>query len=306
MLKSLRVHAGVVIAAVLVVLVADQLSSYNRFLAGQLAVLIITSLGLSILVGTAGQLSLASAAFLGIGAYGVPILMTHHWPLLAACVGVLVGAWLLGSVLGLVSLRLDGFYLAIVTFGFLAVFDVFIAHGGTLTGGSLGLVAPLASIGSTPLTSDNVAVAALVIAVVGAAATLIKVDPKLAALTGIPTVWMKSSAFALSAVFAAVAGILQVFLLGTASPASYSVSTSIQDLTVVVVGGLAGSALGTVVAAIVLFEVPYLVPALGTYSDYFYAALLLVVLAAFPTGLGGVVEIARRRARILFSRKATA
>jgi branched-chain amino acid transport system permease protein len=245
--------------------------------------------------------------------------MTHHWPLLAACVGVLVGAWLLGSVLGLVSLRLDGFYLAIVTFGFLAVFDVFIAHGGTLTGGSLGLVAPLASIGSTPLTSDNVAVAALVIAVVGAAAThalmrsrvgramtLIKVDPKLAALTGIPTVWMKSSAFALSAVFAAVAGILQVFLLGTASPASYSVSTSIQDLTVVVVGGLAGSALGTVVAAIVLFDVPYLVPALGTYSDYFYAALLLVVLAAFPTGLGGVVEIARRRARILFSRKATA
>ncbi|MGW3606331.1 branched-chain amino acid ABC transporter permease [Micromonospora sp. NPDC005161] len=297
-------------------LLANQLDSYNLYLVGQYAILVAVSAALVVLMGGAGLLSLSSAAFLAVGAYGAVIAVTRlSLPFvlavpLAAAVGGAVG-WLLG----LVSLRLSGFHLAIVTLGFLQVLLIVLKQGGELTGGGYGLTSPPAGLpGISYLLPDYYSIIAVFVAVVvvvggavlmrsrpGRAWLALRDNEAAARMQGINVSAMKLKAFALSSAVISFVGGIYAFILGSTSPASFTVDVSIFHIALVVVGGLTGRISGAVLAPILLFLVPEWFNGLGEYRDLFYAALLLTTLVFLPQGLSGLVSrlpvIERRKQR---------
>lgn len=293
---------GTLALAVVITLLASLVGQYNLFLLGQVSVLIVVTAALVLLTGGAGLLSLSSAAFLGVGAYGAIILVERlHVPfLLTLPVLALVGG-LTGWLLGLVSLRLSGFHLAIVTLGFLQIFLIFLRQGGEFTGGGFGLVAPPTSL---PLVGDLtpeffalLAVFSAVVTVAGAASLmqsrigrswLALRDKELAArMQGIDVNTMKLRAFAFSSAIISFAGGIYAFLLGSTAPASFTIDASIFHIALVVVGGLTGRLVGAVISPVILFLVPEVITVLGEYRDLFYAMLLLGTLAFLPNGISG-------------------
>ena len=104
--------------------VASLLPSYRLFLVGQLAVVIMVTVALTVLMGGAGLLALSSAAFMAFGAYGAVIAVTNlHLPLLVAVPLVVLSGGVLGGILGFVTLRMSGFYLAIFLLLFILQFS---------------------------------------------------------------------------------------------------------------------------------------------------------------------------------------
>jgi branched-chain amino acid transport system permease protein len=297
--------------AVLLAALASQLPTYRLFLVGQLSVLIIVTASMTVLMGAAGLLSLASAAFMGVGGYGVLILAGRYGlPLVLAAPLIVVLGGLLGGVLGLVALRLSGFHLAIVTLGFLQVLLVMLKRGGEITGGGYGLVVPTVAIGDWKLTVDMVATASVAIMVlaVGACASAVRSrigrawlalrdNEPAARMMGIDVSRKKIGAFVFASALVSLAGVLQVFLLGVANPASYIVDVSIFHITLVVVGGMTGSLVGAVIAPIILYFLPETFSALGEWRDFFYAAVLMLTLVFLPRGIGPTLVDAFTRRR---------
>lgn len=302
-LQRFFVPATLALAAV-ITLLASLAGEYNLFLIGQVAVLITVTAALVLLMGGAGLLSLASAAFLGVGAYGAIMLVERlHVPFLLTLPIIAVGGGLIGWLLGLASLRLTGFHLAIVTLGFLQIFLIFLRQGGEFTGAGFGLVAPITSLPVFgDLTPDFFALVAVFTAVVTvmAAASLMQSrvgrswlalrDKELAArIQGIDVNAMKLRAFAFSSAIISFAGGIYGFLLGSTTPASFTVDASIFHIALVVVGGLTGRLAGAVISPLILFLIPELFTVLGEYRDLFYASLLLATLAFMPNGISGAL-----------------
>ncbi len=284
---------------------------YVRFLLAQLAIVVIAVISLNLLGNVAGMLSLATAAFMGLGGYGVLILLTMAGlPLAAAVPLTLAGGWLLGWLMGLVAVRLSGISLAIVTFGFIQVFQVFAKQGGGLSGDGYGLVAPpleMPLLGAlTPdlfatacvFMSAMVAVLATTLARsrIGRAWYAMKQHPVAAQMQGVNLLATRAQAFAVCGALASLAGILQAILLGITNPSLYTVDVSISHLTMMVVGGSSGSVAGAVLGPAILFFVPEYLD-LGAYREVLFGAALLATLALAPRGLAGAWEYAAGRWR---------
>lgn len=297
-----------VAAAVLVALVLASLSSlipsYRLFIVGQLSVVIMVTVALTVLMGGAGLLSLASAGFMAVGGYGVIILMSQvHLPGVLAVPAVVLGGAALGGLLGFITLRLSGFYLAIVTLGFLQVLLGALRHGGTLTGGAYGLVAPPLAVPFLPDVPPDavppIAVTFMVLTVAAAITTMrsrigrawiaLRDNEAAAQMQGIDVRQMKVLAFAFTSGLTSLAGVLHAFLNNGTNPSTYTMNLSIFHITLAVVGGLSGSIAGAVAAPLVLFFLPEMFSALGEWRDFFYGTILLLTLVLMPSGLSGVV-----------------
>ncbi len=302
--------AASLLAALALAGLASMIPSYRLFIVGQLSVLIMVAVALSVLMGGAGLLSLSSAAFMAVGGYGTIILMQQpHLPWLLAVVAmVLVGA-ALGGLLGFVTLRLSGFYLAIATLGFLQVLLEFLRHGGALTGGAYGLVAPPLE---TPLLPDLsaetvsvIAVGTMVLTVAAAMTTMrsrigrawiaLRDNEAAARMQGIDVPRMKVLAFAFTSGVTCLAGALHAFLLNGTNPSTYSMNLSVFHITLVVVGGMSGSILGAVAAPLILYFLPEMFTALGEWRDLFYGAILLLTLVLMPSGISAGLKWAQGR-----------
>lgn len=303
-LRALTVPIALALAAICTV-GATWLGPFELFLVGQYAVLVAVTASLVVLMGGAGLLSLSSAAFLAVGAYGTIVLVEDHgvpYPLAVLGAALISGA--AGWVLGLVSLRLSGFYLAIVTLGFVQVLLIALRKGGELTGGGYGRMAPPTSIpGYGDLITDDFCLAAVFCAVVvvvcatslmrsrpGRTWLALRDDEAAARMQGINVGAMKMRAFALSSLVIGFMGGVYAFILGSASPPSFTVDVSIFHIALVVVGGLTGRVSGAILAPILLFLVPEWFDAFGEYRDLFYAGLLLATLVFLPRGLSGLLE----------------
>ena len=291
------------------------LPPYPRFIFGQFAVLVIITLGVNLLLGVAGLLSLASPAFVGIGAnLSTAIMLRAHVPILVSIPISVIAGWCIGWVLGTVSLRLAGFYLAMVTFGFLDVFLVILNEGGDYTGGGYGLIVPISTlpiIGNVTLDvviAISAFTAGLMIVLVGQvqrsrigrAWLAIKDEPIAAEIQGIDVPRMKTLAFAVSSALATLAGTYQALLLGVTNPSAYSLNVAVAHLTYVVVGGMTASVVGPVVGPFILFVMPETFRAIGQYREVFYGAILLLVLIVAPNGITGTISdlMTRGRARL--------
>ena len=294
------IAAGLVLAAL-----ASFVPSYRLFIVGQLSVVVIVTVGLAVLMGGAGLLSLASAAFMAVGGYGAIMLMIQlSLPWFVAVPAVVAAGAAMGGLLGFVTLRLSGFYLAIATLGFLQVLLASLKHGGALTGGGYGLVAPpLATPGLPDLSAEWLSLIALFCAVltVGAAVTVtrsrigrawiaIRDNEAAARMQGIDVRRMKVVAFAFTSGLTSLAGALHAFLLNGTNPSTYTMDLSIFHITLVVVGGMSGSIFGAVAAPLLLFFLPEMFTALGEWRDFFYGVILLLTLALMPSGLSSLLR----------------
>ncbi len=251
-------------------------SGYSIFLFNLMMVYVIVAMGLNILVGYTGQISLGHAGFFAIGAYGTTLLMGEmHLPFIIAIVLAGFIAALFGFLLGLPALRLKGPYLAIATLGF-GMSTMHLIGEEKIFGGRLGLKVPPLDIGvpqiglSWVLLKDSgkfYLILIITILMVLAARNLMKTrigrafvairDSDIAAeVYGVNLLIYKTLAFAISAFYAGMAGGLFAFVLGFIEPFTFNILLSIVFLVMIVVGGL-GSILGSIVGALFIAYLQY-------------------------------------------------
>ena len=298
--------------------------NYYVYVANNMAINIIVVIGLNLLVGFTGQISLGHAGFFAIGSYGTIVLMTKlHFPFLLALPAAALITALFGFLLGLPALRLEGPYLTIATLGFGLTITQVIGRWDFF-GGRQGLHAPELTIGSWHLNSDKdfyyllmvitvlmtVAARNLIKTRVGRAFIAIR-DADIAAETmGVNLVFYKTLSFAISAFYAGVAGGLFAFVLRFIEPEVFTLLMSIMFLAMVVVGGL-GSIMGSIAGACLLswmdlqlrniLDIPYLGDWLEALSrsyfsitgvsniQYIVFGLILIAIMLFePLGIFGI------------------
>jgi branched-chain amino acid transport system permease protein len=315
----LRSRIGVAIACVLVAGVFAlpfALTDYRVFQATLVIVDAIALLGLNLLTGYGGQISLGHGAFYGIGAYTAAILVHRfgvaYW-LTIPCAACL--CFVVGFLFGLPALRLEGLYLALATFALGVVVPQLFKFRGTesYTGGVQGITIPKPQPPfGLPLTADQwlyffaLGVAVLFFAAAynlvrsptGRAIVAIRDHSIAAASVGVDVAAYKTTTFGVSAMFTGAAGALSALAVQFVGPDSFSIFLSIGLLVGIVVGGLA-SLSGAVYGAIFLQIVPDLAGDVSKAAPgAVYGAVLLLCVYVMPTGVAGLVRsIARQYAR---------
>ncbi|MEM8934206.1 MAG: branched-chain amino acid ABC transporter permease [Acidobacteriota bacterium] len=271
----------------------------------------LAGIGLTLLVGTTGLVSLGHAAFLAIGAYTQAVCLTHGWPLPLALSAAIVVTAASGYLVGRPTLRMTGIYLAIATLAFAMIIEQGIAHWESVTGGFRGLVVPRATwLGadlSRPIPFYFLCLGLLVLGLwvarnllrgpTGRAMHAVRDSEISAQSMGIDLAQVRSIAFAVSAGFTGLAGALFAHQLGYLAPDAFTVLLSIQLLLMVVVGGL-GSLHGVVFGAIFLGLLPQgiamlrdeLPPAIGQLPGLepgLFGLILMLTLIIEPLGIYG-------------------
>ena len=296
--RFLLILAGLALLAALP-LVA---TSYYLYLVELAMINVIIAVGLNLLSGNCGQISLCNASFMGIGAYCDALLTSHlGLPTLIALPLSVVIAALLGAGLGYPARRLSGLYLALITLGFLELVGTVIEEFPDYTGGIRGLKVPRPEIFGFSLQSNAslyVFVFALTVGVVavgyniqrsryGRAFDAVRQSPFAAQALGIPVARVKMIAFSLNAAFAGFAGGLLAGVVGFIDPPEFGILTSIQHITFIVVGGL-GSITGSIAGAAVLTALPEALRGVQEYGELAYGFILLGTLLFLPRGLVGL------------------
>jgi ABC-type branched-subunit amino acid transport system ATPase component/ABC-type branched-subunit amino acid transport system permease subunit len=294
--------AAVILIAAACFLIARG-NGYQVFIIVTVGLTAIVGIGLNVLLGLTGQISLGHVAFYAIGAYVVGILTTAHdwsfWPALAVS-GVISG--LAGVLLAIPALRVRGPYLAMVTIAFSFVVEHGAAEWQDLTGGWNGLSGipgPTvfgADIGERGIGYLTVALTALSIAAFarlsdspwGNAMRAVRDSESASVSIGLDPTLIRTTAFGISAVAAGIAGGVYASISNFISPESFPFFQSILFLLVVMVGG-ADRLLGPLVGACVVVLLPELLASLGQYRLLFVGVLMLVVLRVAPVGLVGLV-----------------
>jgi branched-chain amino acid transport system permease protein len=299
-----------IVAATLAVGIAVALPSsglfgrYGVYLLNLVAISAIATTGLTLFVGYVGQLSIGQAAFYGLGAYAAGDMTKAGYPFLLALVVATGLAGGLGWLIGLVALRLRGFYLAVVTLALgLIAFQLF-KNLDPLTGGVSGLGRiPPPSVGGLVLGTSalyyyfNLAVLILVLALsvqlvkspTGRAMRAIAANELAAQSVGVNSHTIKTAIFAIAAGVAGLAGGLYVHLLRFITPDDFGLVLSIQFLTMAIVGGL-GSVFGGLIGAATVTLVIEQFSAWPEIQPLLYGAALVLLVRFMPTGIAGAAS----------------
>ncbi|WP_431906794.1 branched-chain amino acid ABC transporter ATP-binding protein/permease [Amycolatopsis thermoflava] len=271
------------------------------YLATLVGIYVLVAMGLNLLFGYAGQVSLGHGALVAVGAYVAAVLTTaHEWSFWAALPVAMLGAGLVGSLMALPALRLSAWYLALITLAFGMVVNGLLVEMRAITGGFSGIFGvPRPEAGGLPL--DDAGFFWLVLAFVvvtylvlrnlvrsrvGRALISVRDAEEAARSAGANTVRLKVFAFFLSAVLAGAAGALLAGLKGMVTPDDFTIDFSVFFLLVVIVGG-AGRLGGPVVGVLAFFVLPELLGALAEWRLLVYGAALLVVAVYAPHGIAG-------------------
>ena len=305
-------HADIVVSLSLAGVVPFIANDFQLFKLTNVLVYAIALLGLNILVGYNGQISLGHGAFYAVGAYTVAILVVHlavpHW--LAVPVAGLV-CLVFGFLFGLPALRLDGMYLAMLTFAMGAVLPTVAKFKGIerWTGGSqgMGLDEPAVPFG-LPVSFDQwlylftlfmlvclFAVAAnLLHGNVGRAIVAVRDHPVAAQAMGINTAMYKAATFGISAMYTGVAGGLAALSIKYVAPGLFGVFLSFGFLIGIAVGGIAslsGALYGALFLQIMLVVVGATAQSLHTPHVYaLYGVVLILFLYFIPDGIAGLLR----------------
>jgi len=265
----------------------------------------LVTLGLSLLMGYAGQISLAQAAFFGIGAYTSGILTSRlgwdPWAAIPAGAGLAAAvAWLVG----IPALRLKGHYLAMATLGFGVIVHIILAEEVEWTGGPSGMVdIPGLKIFGWKLNSEiawyylvwGVVLLTLIFCFhvihsrIGRALRAIHEEEVAAEAMGVPTARLKLQVFVISAVLASVAGSFYNHYVTCLNPGSFNLMWSMRFMLMVMVGGMQslwGTLLGTVLLTFVGNEWLHV---FAEFEMVVYGSLLLVVALFLPKGLVSLI-----------------
>jgi branched-chain amino acid transport system permease protein len=305
--RAVFVVAGVGTAAALGVL-PFVASYYIVYLVSLIATSALIVVGLDVLMGYAGQVSLGQAGFAAIGAYVAVLLVTNGGlPWAAALLGGGLAAALLGVVVGLPSLRLSPLYIATVTFGFGQIVQIVLVHWDTVTSGPDGLTVPRPVLAGEPLSGVAtyyaiVLLTALLILLAynlvrslrGRALVAVRESDPGAVSVGIAVARYKTWAFAFGAFYAGVGGALYGWLTQFISPDAFGFDQSLLYVTMAVVGGL-GSFWGAILGAGVLTLLSEVLRPVGVYRQLALGACLLFVMLFMPQGIWGTASAGLRR-----------
>ncbi|MCR4441660.1 MAG: branched-chain amino acid ABC transporter permease [Peptococcaceae bacterium] len=264
------------------------------------AVYIILAIGLNMLTGVTGLLSIGHAAFFGIGAYTSALLAIKlnlsFWitlPLATILAGIL------GLLLSLPCLRLKGPYLTITTIGFGQIIYTFFVEWRELTKGPMGLTGiPSPKIGSFSIASSQAYYYLILVfvflaifvamrienSIYGRSMKAIRDDELSAEISGVNVIYYKMYAFALSAVYAGLAGGLYAHYLCFLSPDSFTFDFSTMMLMMILIGGL-GSVQGAIIGAFIVALLPEMLREFKMYQMIIYGLLLILGMIYMPKGI---------------------
>lgn len=312
-----------IIALVLAIIVLSLPLQYQDFQLDRFSKVIayaIAAMGLNLLTGFTGQVSVGHAAFFGVGAYTSAILVNDHgWPLLGSVVAAGVVAMAVGVVVGLPALRIRGLYLALVTLSLAMLFPQVVKRFDWLTGGSEGkplrtdvdlgggvikprtvrFEAPFGDLSSSQWTYYVfLAIGAVFFLVawnlirsrMGRAMVAVRDNEIAATSSGVNLARVKVSAFGLSALYAGVGGALYALNEGNIVPDKFGVEDSIYLLVAVVIGG-AASLWGPAIGAVAIVFLADLVPEnLQPASRLIQGLLLIALIIVAPGGITGLFK----------------
>lgn len=287
------------VIAILLVLPFVLPNSFYLDLAVRMAINAVIVLGLNLLIGFAGQISLGHAGFLGIGAYASAVLPTHFgWhPLLAMGAGAVATA-ILAALVARPIFKLKGNYLAMATLGLGIIISIALRNEAQWTGGPDGMPVPAMGLFGFELTNDKQwywVVAILLSVSVWASLNLIDspFGRALRALhgsevasqvVGVDVVRYKVAIFVLSAVFASLMGSVTAHYVGFVSPNFADFFHSIELVTMVVIGGMA-SVYGSLVGAVLLTALPQALATFEGWETVVFGAILMGSMIFLPKGL---------------------
>ncbi|HEX2438323.1 MAG TPA: branched-chain amino acid ABC transporter permease [Methylomirabilota bacterium] len=299
------------IALVIALVLPLSLSNFRLFQFSQVYIYAIALLGLNILTGYNGQISLGHGAFYAIGAYTTAIMIDqwsvpYGWTIPVAGVLCLV----VGFLFGIPALRLEGLYLALATFALALAVPQILKYFEHWTGGSQGIVLgkPNPPWG-LPINPDQwlyfltlgILVVLLVLAAnllrgrTGRAVVAIRDNAIAAQSMGVNTALYKSLTFGVSAAYTGVAGALSAVTVAYVAPDSFDVFLSITFLVGIVIGGLA-SISGAIFGALFIQFVPNLAQDISKAAPWaIYGVFLIVFMYAMPRGIVGTVRLALAR-----------
>lgn len=320
MLRHLLLGVG---GALVLFVVSLVLSSYRDFQFAEVGLFVVAIAGLSLLVGTTGQVSLGNGAFMAVGAYVAALVLIHATlPLVVSLLVATVAGTVAGIVIGIPASRLRGPYLAGMTLALaVGLPSLAIAYSSVLGGDEGLLVNPPVPPGTIDpqrwLAWIVLAVAVVVLILLanllrsrfGRAFRAVRDDDVAAELVGISPARTRVAAFAVSAGCAGLAGALLALATNVVSPTAFDVTLSVQLLAGMVVGGT-GSLLGAWWGALVLVFIPSAASFLAAHTGLrssqsanlallIYGVLLIVVMFVAPDGIQGLL---RRGAAAVFHR----
>src|SRR5690348_18329470 len=275
-------------AGLFIVVVPLTLGEYYVSILNLILIAVVGALGLTILVGYTGQISIGHGAFMSVGAYTAANLIVRldapFWVTIPA--GGLMAA-LIGAVVGIPSLRIKGIYLAIATLAAQLLIEWTINHVPAISGGvQASIQVPRPSFFGTQLKTQTqlylFLMAFAVLAIIGTSnlmrsrvgrAFIAVRDQDIAAeIIGISTFRYKLIAFAISSFYAGVTGVLYTYYLGIANYEQFQITTSIDYLAMIIIGGL-GSVLGSVLGAIFVTMLPiFLRITMETFGGLFFSS----------------------------------
>ncbi len=260
----------------------------------------IVVVGLNLLIGFAGHISLGHAAFYGLGAYFSGVLTVNYgFPMWPAMVIGMLATGAVAYMIGYPALRLKGHYLVMATLGFSIIVYILMRELDHLTGGNDGLIGiPSLSIGKLTFDSDlknfyliwtfvflsMILTRNLINSRIGRALRAIHGSQVAADSLGINTANYKLKVFVLSAMFASVAGSLYAHYITFISPDSFDFYYSIQVVTMVIVGGL-GSLWGALLGASVLTLISEALHFTKEFHVIIYGVFLCLILVFLPEGI---------------------
>lgn len=314
-MKALRAsNAGWRALALLVLIVAllpvVAGSSYVMRIAALVWIMGLAAVGLHILMGMAGQISLGHAGFFGIGAYASAVLPARYGvPVVVAAAGGIVLAGLIAYLVGKPILRLKGHYLAIATLGFSLLIGLVITSEVALTGGPDGMDVKRLGIAGFALESPSTwywISAALMIAGVAVAMVLRDsptgralraiLDSEVAAASmGVDVARRKLQAFVIASVYAAVAGSTLALMNGFITPDLAGFMTSVEFVAMVVIGG-AATPFGALVGAALLTLLPQLLASFHDYQDIAVGLIIMLSMIFLRQGIVPTLGQLLRRA----------
>lgn len=296
----------VALVALLAALAALPLFATNYWLdvANRIGIAIIAAMGLNILTGFTGQISLGNAAFLAVGAYATAFFggkLGLPFPVVIPIAGAVTA--LAGMFFGVPSLRLKGLYLAMATLAAHFVVEFTVVHWESVTGGVNGAIVPPAKLGGLELASDAqifwlilpVAAGLLLFAKnlfrtrVGKAFVAVRDHDISAEVMGVNVVAHKLLAFAVSSFYVGVAGSLLAYQARIISPENFPIALAIDHLGMIIIGGL-GSVLGSVLGAAFLTLLPEVLR-LGTGALSEFYPPLIGLFASLRMGVFGLVIV---------------
>ncbi|MEM2983433.1 MAG: branched-chain amino acid ABC transporter permease [Candidatus Bathyarchaeia archaeon] len=275
-------------------------SNYYLMVLNMVALNIIVVVGLNLLIGYAGQISMGHSAFYGMGAYISAIFTTSlGFPPLPTIFFAMVVTGLVAYIIGIPTMKLEGHYLVMATLGFSFIVYIMMVQLDGLTGGPSGF-AGIEHLKIGPLQIDTdlkfyflvwfISLFVIFLSFnlinsrVGRAMGALKSNEIAANCTGINTDAYKVMIFVISAVLASLAGSLYAHHVQFISPDTFSFFYSIQVVTMVVVGGM-GSIWGSVLGATILTILPEVIQVFREYNVLTYGIILTGVLVFFPEGI---------------------